>query len=71
MTYGFHPRFNISIPGNSINPLVKECACALEDIHRDLSPKLTLARDQYKTQADCHRSVPPIFAVGDQVWLLH
>jgi hypothetical protein len=68
--YGFHPRFSISIPGNSVNPSAEGRARILADIHRDLSLELIHARDRYKAQADRHRSATPAFAIGDQVWLL-
>ena len=68
--YGFHPRFSISIPGNSVNPSTEACTRILVDIHQVLSLELILARDLYKSQVDCHRAATPAFAVGDQVWLL-
>ena len=45
--YGFHPRFNISILGSSMNPSVEEHARILADIHQNLSLKLILVRDLY------------------------
>ena len=68
--YGFHPRFNISIPTNSVNPSVETCARTLHDVHDDLSLELCIVGDQYTEQANRHRLAAPTFAVGDMVWLL-
>ena len=69
--YGFHPRFNISIPETSINPSAERRAHTLQDVHRDLSLELCAAGKQYKAHTDRHRLVAPTFAVSDMVWLLH
>ena len=50
--------------------LSRHRARLLEDVHRDLSLELTLAREHYKEQADRLCSDAPRFAVGDFVWLL-
>ena len=68
--YGLHPRFNISLPSDSVNPSAEDRARLLEDVHRDLSLELTLAGERYKEQADRHRLDAPQFEVGDFVWLL-
>ena len=67
--YGFHPRFNISILANFVNPSPKMCACTLQDVHHDLSLELCIAGNQYKDEADGHCLATPTFAVGDMVWL--
>jgi transposase InsO family protein len=69
-SYGLHPCFSISLPSHSINPSAEDRAHLLEDVHRDLSLELTLAREHYKVQADRLRSDTPWFEVGDLVWLL-
>ena len=68
--YGFHPRFNISIPANSVNPSAETRARTLHDVHHDISLELCIVGDQYKDQANRHRLAAPTFAVGDMVWLL-
>ena len=68
--YGLHPRFNISLPFDSVNPSAEDQARILGVVHRDLSLELTLAREQYKEQADRLRLDAPRFMVGDLVWLL-
>ena len=68
--YGFHPRFSISIPANSINLLAKMGARTLQDIHRDLSLQLRVASKQYKDHVDRHRLAAPRIAINDMVWLL-
>ena len=50
-----HPRFNISLPFNSVNPSAEDRARLLENVHRDLSLELTLACERYKEQVDRHR----------------
>ena len=68
--YGFHPRFNISIPAISVNPLAEMRARTLQYVHRDLSLELHVARKQYKDHVDHHCLAAPLFAVDDMVWLL-
>ena len=68
--YGFHPRFNISIPAISVNPLAEMRARTLQYVHRDFSLELCVVGKQYKDHADRCRLVAPPFAVGDMVWLL-
>ena len=68
--YGFHPRFSISIPANSVNPSAESRARTLQEVHRDLSLELRISNDRYKAQANRLRSATPAFAVGDMVWLL-
>ena len=68
--YGFHPRFNISIPAISVNPSAEMRARTLQDVHRDLSLELRVVGEQYKDHVDRHRLVVPPFTVGDMVWLL-
>ena len=68
--YGFHPRFNISIPETSINPSAERRAHTLQDVHRDLSLELRAVGKQYKAHVDRHRLVAPTFAISDMVWLL-
>ena len=63
--------FNISIPGNSVNPSTEERARTLANIHQDVSLQLILLGNRYKAQAYQHRSAAPSFVVGDQLWLLH
>ena len=68
--YGFHPRFNISIPANSVNPLVETRARTLHNVHHDISLELRIVGKQYKDQANRRRLAAPTFAVRDMVWLL-
>ena len=42
--YGFHLRFNISIPEISVNPLPKMHTHTLQDVHCDLSLNLRAAK---------------------------
>jgi hypothetical protein len=57
--YGLHPRFNISLPTNSVNHSAKDRARLLEDVHRDLSLELTFTGERYKLQVDLLRSDSP------------
>ena len=45
-------------------------ARTLQDVHRDLSLEIRVARQQYKDQADHHRLGVLTFVVGYIVWLL-
>ena len=65
--YGFHPRFSISIPRNSVNPSAKAHARILADIHQILSLELILVGDRCKARVDRHRLAASSFVVGDQV----
>ena len=66
--YGFHPHFNIFIPGIFVNPSAD--ARTSQDVHRDLSLELRIVGEQYKDQADRHRLAALPFTIGDMVWLL-
>ena len=68
--YGFHPRFNISIPETSINPSAERRAHTLQDFHRHLSLELRAASIKYKAHVDQHRLVTSTFVIGNMVWLL-
>ena len=68
--YGLHPRFNISLPFDSVNPSAEDQARILGVVHRDLSLELTLARECYMDQVDRLCSDAPRFVVGYFVWLL-
>ncbi len=40
--YGFHPRFNLEIPGDLVNPSAEERAKRLKQVQQDLMAKLKL-----------------------------
>jgi hypothetical protein len=50
--FGFQPRFNVSIPGASVNPSAEEWVQQLKDIHQDLTLELANAQDRQKTAAE-------------------
>jgi hypothetical protein len=50
--YGFHPRFSLEIPGNSVNPSVEERAKRLGHVQHDLMAELKLTQEWQKKQAD-------------------
>lgn len=68
---GYHPRWNFLAPSPSSEvPAADARIQHLQDIHSDLVHHLGRAQEQQKVVADRHRSTPPSFQVGDQVWLL-
>jgi hypothetical protein len=68
--YGFHPKFNLEIPGDSINPLAKERAKRLGQVQQDLMAELKLTQEWQKKHVDRQCKDHPNFKVGDKVWLL-
>jgi hypothetical protein len=50
--YGFHPRFSLEIPGDSVNPSVEERATRLGQVQHKLMAKLKLTQEWQKKQAD-------------------
>jgi hypothetical protein len=68
--YGFHPRFNLEIPGDLVNPSVEERAKSLGQVQHDFMAELKLTQEWQKKQAYCRRKDHPNFKVGDKVWLL-
>jgi len=43
--YGFHPRFSLEIPGNSVNPSAKERATRLGQVQQNLMAELKLTQE--------------------------
>jgi hypothetical protein len=68
--YGFHPRFSLEIPGDSVNPSAKKRATRLGQVQQNLMEELKLTQEWQKKQADRQRKDHPNFKVGDKVWLL-
>jgi hypothetical protein len=50
--YGFHPRFNLEIPGDSVNPLAEERATRFGQLQQNLMAELKLTQEWQKKQAD-------------------
>jgi hypothetical protein len=68
--YGFHPRFSLEIPGDSVNPSVEERATRLGQVQQNLMAELKLTQEWQKKQVDRRRKNHPNFKVGDKVWFL-
>ena len=68
--YGYHPRFNIEPPASAEVPAAEDQLAKLQAIKDSLAMEIKLAQDHAKKFADEHRSTPPAFQEGDQVWLL-
>ncbi len=47
--YGFHPRFSLEIPGDSVNPLVEERATRLGQVQQNLMAELKLTQEAKET----------------------
>ncbi len=43
--YGFHPRFSLEIPGDSVNPLAEERATRLGQVQQDLMAEFKLTQE--------------------------
>jgi hypothetical protein len=43
--YDFHPRFNLEIPGDSVNPSAEERAKRLGQVQQDLMAELKLTQE--------------------------
>jgi hypothetical protein len=69
--YGYHPRFDPTVPGPATEktPATKEFAEKLNKIHEELRAELKAAQEAYKEQADKKRKPHPDFKIGDQVML--
>jgi len=46
--YGFHPRFSLEIPGDSVNPSAEERAKRLGHVQQDLMVELKLTQEWQK-----------------------
>jgi len=68
--YGYHPRFNIEPPVSAEVPAAEDQLAKLQAIKDSLAIEIKFAQDHAKEFADKHRSTPPTFQKGDQVWLL-
>ncbi len=68
--YGFHPRFSLQIPRDSVNTSAEERATRLGQVEQDLMAKFKLTQEWQKKQANHRRKDYPNFKVGDKVWLL-
>jgi hypothetical protein len=53
--YSFHPRFNLEILGDSVNPSAKERATKLGQVQHNLMAELKLTQEWQKQQVDCRR----------------
>jgi hypothetical protein len=70
--YGYHPRMSIidQLPHDQgINPTADAFIRKLEQIHHDLIRNLREAQAKYKESYDAKTKDPPLFKVGDLVWL--
>ncbi len=65
--YGFHRRFSLEIPRDSVNPSTEERAKRLGQVQHDLMAKLKLTHEWQKKQVDRQRKDHPNFKVGDKV----
>jgi hypothetical protein len=65
--YGFHPRFSLEIPGNSVNPSAEERATRLGQVQQNLMGELKLTKEWQKKQANRRCKDHPNFKVGDKV----
>ncbi len=68
--YGFHPRFSLEIPRDSVNPWAEERATRHGQVQQNLMAKLKLTLEWQKKQADRRCKDHPNFKVGNKVWLL-
>jgi hypothetical protein len=50
--YGFHPKFSLEIPGDSVNPSAEERAMRLGQVQQNLMVELKLTQEWQKKQAD-------------------
>jgi hypothetical protein len=46
--YGFHPRFSLEIPGDSVNPSAEERATRLGQVQQNLMAELKLTQEWQK-----------------------
>jgi hypothetical protein len=70
--YGYHPRMSIADQfshDQGMNPTAHDFAKRLERIHQDLIRNLREAQAKYKERYDAKIKDPPLFKVGDLVWL--
>jgi len=65
--YGFHSRFNLDIPGDSVNPSAEERATRLGQVQQNLMAELKLTREWQKKQTNRRRKDHPNFKVGEKV----
>jgi hypothetical protein len=51
--YGFHPRFSLEIPRDSVNPSTEKRAMRLGQVQQNLMAELKLTQEWQKKEADC------------------
>jgi hypothetical protein len=68
--YGFHPRFSLEIPGNSVNPSAEKRATRLGQVQQNLMAELKLTQEWQKKQADRRCKDHPNLKVENKVWFL-
>jgi len=70
INYGYHPRFSIHTPTTmSIAPGAESIAHQLRHLWSDVRTSIAKSQARYKAAADHSRSMPPVWSVGDLVWL--
>ena len=67
--YGYHPRFDLTVPRPLDAPESRNYLQDLALLHRQLVFNLEHAKSLYKKHADTHRQAPPAYQVGDRVYL--
>jgi hypothetical protein len=69
--YSYHPRSKLKFtaPIESINPTAEALAERFRQLHTILRSNLQTAQEQYKEFQDPKAKPPPIFKVGEKVWL--
>jgi hypothetical protein len=65
--YGFHPRFSLEIPRDSVNPSAEERAKRLGQVQQNLMAELKLTQEWQRKQANHRHKDHPNFKVGNKV----
>ena len=67
---GYHPRLQVHTLQDLSSENTRSFAKNLETVHSELKNAIIKAQKCYQGPADAHRSTPPNYQVGDQVFVL-
>ena len=69
--YGYHPRFDLYPADNvTLDKAVTDVQQTLTQLEAFLKAEMKWSQARYAEQTNKHRTSPPVYNVGDSVWLL-
>jgi hypothetical protein len=68
--YGYHPRFNLKIINQEINPAAETYIDVVRRLHIAMQEEIKSAQEAYKKFYDRARIETPPYEIGQKVWLI-